>query len=146
MILGLVKTTAIMLVRAASIFLTLLGLLWMAIVTWTFLMMGGLEVLHLDYLGKAVLYYAWMFVGPLLLLVGPLLYARARYRTAAAFLIGVGCLILSAEVGWILLSVIHDLADPLIMKPPYILYGGGVVLTALADICSVLLVRGCRKV
>ena len=77
-----------MLVRVTSIFLTLVGLLWTAIVAWFFLMMGGLEVLHFGYLGKAALYYAWMFVGPVLLLVGPLLYARARFRTAASVLLG----------------------------------------------------------
>jgi hypothetical protein len=131
-------------VRVTSIFLTLVGLLWVAVVIWFFLMMGGLEVLHFAYLGKAVLWYGWMFVGPLSLLVGPLLYAKARYRMAASVLLGVGCLILSAEVGWILLSVIHDLADPLIAKPPYNLYATGLILTSLADICTVLLVRKWR--
>ena len=132
-------------VRITSIFLTLVGLLWAVVVTWFFLMTGGLEVLHFAYLGKAVLWYGWMFVGPLFLLVGPLLYARARYRMAASVLLGVGCLILSAEVGWILQSVIHDLADPLIAKPPYNLYAGGLILTALADICTVLLIRKWRN-
>jgi hypothetical protein len=145
MIMRLVKTTGIMLVRVPSIYLTLVGLLWAAVVTWFFLMTGGLEVLHFAYLGKAVLWYGWMFVGPLFLLVGPFLYARARYQMAASVLLGIGCLILSTEVGWILLSVIHDLADPLIMKPPYGLYASGLILTALADICTVLLIRRWRN-
>jgi hypothetical protein len=145
MIIRLVKTTGIILMRVPSILLTLVGLLWAAVVTWFFLMTGGLEVFHFPYLGKAVLWYGWMFVGPLFLLVGPLLYARARDRMAASVLLGVGCLILSAEVGWILLSVIHDLADPLIAKPPYILYASGLILTALADICTVQLIRKWRN-
>ena len=131
--------------RGASVFLTLVGLLWMAVVAWFFLMTGGLEILHMAYLGKALLWYGWMFIGPLILLVAPLLYAKVRYRMAAWILLGVGCVILSVEVGWILLSVIHDLADPLIAKPPYILYSSGFILTALADICTVLLIRGWRN-
>ena len=73
-----------------------------------------------------------MFIGPLLLLAGPLLYSGATYRTTGSVLVVVGCLILFAEVMWILLATIHDLADLLMMKPPYALYAGALTLTILA--------------
>jgi hypothetical protein len=104
-------------------------------------MIGGFDILHLRYLAKAIFLYAWMFLGPLCLLVGPIVFIRARFRTAASALLAVGCLILSIGVGWILLSLIHDLSDPLIARPPYNLYAAGLTLTVLADICAVLLIR-----
>ena len=131
--------------RVSRIFVAFVGLLWATIVTWFFLMTGGLEVLHAVYLGKALFWYGWMFGGPLFLLIGPLLHGRDQYRMAASVLLAVGCLILSAEVGWILLSVLRDLADPLIAKPPYLLYASGLFLTTLADICTVLLISKWRN-
>jgi hypothetical protein len=117
--------------------LVLVGLVWGAVVSWLFLMMGGLETLHWAYLGKGLLWFGWMFVGPLFLVVGPLLNKAPRYRTLASVLLLVGCIILSAEVAYQLVSMIHDLADPLIARPPYGLYACATVLTVLADICAV---------
>jgi hypothetical protein len=128
-----------------SAFLVLVGLLWGAFVSWLSLMMGGLEMLHWAYLGKALLWLGWMFVGPLFLVVGPILYAVPRFRSLASALLLVGCLVLSGEVGYQLVSMFHDLADPLIMRPPYGLYEGTLALTALADICAVQLFRKRRN-
>ena len=138
---GVVRRIRITLVRIARTFLSLMGLLWTPIVIWVFLMAGGLSLLHFAYLGKAILWCGWWFVGPLFLIAGPLLYSKRKYRMFAAILLGVGCTILSAEVGWILQSVIQDLADPLIARPPYGLYASGLVLTVLTDICAVQLIR-----
>ena len=120
----------------------LVGLLWGAFVSWLFLMMGGLELMiHWAWVGKALLWYGWMFVGPLFLVVGPILYEAPKRRTLASVLVLVGCLVLSGEVGYQLVSMFRDLADPLIMRPPYGLYAGAFALTILADICAVQLFR-----
>jgi hypothetical protein len=132
-------------VRVTGVLLILIGLLWGAFVSWFFLMFGGLEIFHWAYLGKGLLWFGWMFVGPLLLVVGPILYKVPRYQTRASVLLLVGCIILSAEVGYQLVSMLHDLRDPLIMRPPYGLYAGAFALTVLADICTVQLFRKRRN-
>jgi hypothetical protein len=133
-------------IRVTGAVLMLVGLLWGAFVSWLSLMMGGLEMLHWAYIGKALLWLGWMFIGPLFLVVGPILYTIPRRRTLASILLLVGCVVLSSEVGYQLVSMFHDLADPLIMRPPYGLYAGASILTALADICALHLFRnGARK-
>ncbi len=133
-------------IRVTGALLMLVGLLWGAFVSWLCLMMGGLEMLHWAYIGKALLWLGWMFVGPLFLVVGPILYSVPRSRSLASVLLLVGCLVLSGEVGYQLVSMFHDLADPLIMRPPYGLYAGALALTVVADICAVQLFRKRRNV
>ena len=128
-------------VRATGVVLILVGLQWGAVVCWFFLMLGGLEMLHWAHLGEVLLWLGWMFVGPLLLVGGPILYGVARYRTLASALLLVGSLNLSAEVGYQLVSMLHDFADPLIMKPTYGLYGCALCLAVFADISAVYLFR-----
>jgi len=56
----------------------------------------------------------------------------------------VGCLILTAMVGYQSLLTLHDLADPLIARPhlgEYLIYVVVVVLTFLADAGAVQLYR-----
>jgi hypothetical protein len=86
-----------------------------------------------------------MFVGPLFLVVGPILYTVPRSRSHASVLLLVGCIVLSGEVGYQFVSMFHDLADPLIMKPSYGLYAGALALTVLAGICAVQLFRKRRN-
>jgi hypothetical protein len=117
--------------------LILVGLLWGAIVSWFLVILGGLEMFHWAYLGKGLLWFGWMFVGPLLLIAGPILYKVPRHRILASVLLLVGCLGLSAQVVYLLVSMFRDLADPLIMKPPYGLYAAVSALTVLSDICAV---------
>ena len=123
-----------------SMFLLVVGLLWIAVVSWTFIGLGGAAELTSAYLCKTLLLYSWMFIGSFLLIAGAILSLGTRYRTGAALLL-VGCAILTIMVGYQSISVLHDLRDPLIMRPPWGLYAGGVILTLLADVGAVQLYR-----
>jgi xanthosine utilization system XapX-like protein len=65
---------------------------------------------------------------------------RIRQK-AGSILTLVGCTILTVMVGYQILSALRDIADPLIMKPPYGVYAIAVVLTLLADAGAVQLYR-----
>ena len=122
-----------------SAFLLLVGLLWTAVVSWIFVMFGGVAVPA--FIGKALLWYSWMFVGPLLLSTGAALILIGTSQKAASILSLVGCIILTLMVGYQTLWMVHDLADPLIARPPYGLYRLAVVLTLTADAGAVHLYR-----
>ncbi|MGD0731298.1 MAG: hypothetical protein ABR956_08535 [Terracidiphilus sp.] len=132
-------------IRVMGAFLTLFGLLWLACVSWLSLMMGGLEMFHWAYIGKALIWLGWMFIGPVFFVVAPILYAVPKFRLFSSLLLLVGCSILSVEVGYLIVSMVRDLADPLIMRPPYGLYTAALTLTLLADICAILLFRERRR-
>jgi hypothetical protein len=123
-----------------SIFLLCVGLLWAAIFIWTFLALGGAAELTFAYLSKTLLMYWWMFIGPLLLIVGATLSFGTHSRIGS-ILSFIGCAILTVFVGYQIRSVLQDLRDPLIMRPPWGLYTFGVILTLLADAGAVQLYR-----
>jgi hypothetical protein len=119
-----------------SIFLFVVGLCWAAIVLWFFVAIGGAAELTFAYLGKTLLWYSWMFISPLLLIAGSVLIQRTQQRMGAILSL-VGCAVLTVMVGYQCFWMIRDLADPLIMKPPYGLWTLGVVLTVLADAAAI---------
>jgi hypothetical protein len=123
-----------------SIFLLVVGLLWAAVVSWFFVAVGGAGELTMSYLGKALLWYSWLFVGPLLLIVGAVL-SLGTHQKAGSILSLVGCAILTLMVGFQSVSMLKDLADPLIMKPPYGKWAAGIILTLLADAGALQLYR-----
>jgi hypothetical protein len=53
----------------------------------------------------------------------------------------IGCFILTVMVGYQTLSMLHDAANPLIMKPPYAAYLIVIILTLFADVAAVRLRR-----
>ena len=119
--------------HSISIFLLVVGLLRIGLVSWLFVALGGAANLNPAYIGKALLWYSWLFVGPLLLIVGAVLVMMGtRHRTGPVLSL-VGCIILTLMVGYQIVSVLHDAADPLIAKPPYAEYAIVVILTLLAD-------------
>jgi hypothetical protein len=124
-----------------SIFVLVVSLLWAVVVSWFFVAVGGAANLNPAYLGKALLWFSWLFIGPLLLLAGAVLTLIGRYQKAGSILSLLACCILSFMVGYQVLSVLRDLADPLIAKPPYVLYAIAVALTVLADAGAVQLFR-----
>jgi hypothetical protein len=124
-----------------SIFVLVVGLLWAAVVSWFFVAVGGAGELTPAYLGKALLWFSWLFVGPLLLIAAAVLTLVGTHQKAGSILSLVGCLILTVMVGYQIPSVLHDAADPLIMKPPYGKYAIAVILTLLADAGAVQLYR-----
>jgi hypothetical protein len=123
-----------------AIFLIVVGLLWAGAISWLFVALGGTGELTFAYIGKALLWYSWMFIGPLLLIAGATL-SLGSYHKAGANLSLIGCVVLTIVVGYQSISMIRDLADPLIMKPPYGKWTLGVVLTLLADFAAVQFYR-----
>ena len=124
-----------------SIFLLVVGLLWAAVVSWFFVALGGAGELTPAYLGKSLLWFSWLFLGPLLLIAGAVLTLLGTHQRAGSILSSLGCVILTVMVGYQIISAVHDAADPLIAKPPYGLYAIAVVLTFLSDAGAVRLHR-----
>jgi signal transduction histidine kinase len=122
-----------------SIFLLVVGLLWAVVVSWLFVMLGGVS--DLAFIGKALLWYSWMFVGPLLLISGTVLTLIGTHHKAGSVLSLVGCFMLTLMVGYQTVEMLRDLADPLIMRPPYGLYAIAVSSTLMADAGAVHLYR-----
>lgn len=122
-----------------SIFLLVVGLLWAVVVSWLFVMLGGVS--DLAFIGKALLWYSWMFVGPLLLISGTVLTLIGTHHKAGSVLSLVGCFMLTLMVGYQTVEMLRDLADPLIMRPPYGLYAIAWALTLMADAGAVHLYR-----
>ena len=63
-----------------SVFLLVVGLLWAGVVSRLFVMFGGVS--DLAFIGKALLWYSWMFVGPLLLISGAVLTLIGTHHKA----------------------------------------------------------------
>lgn len=122
-----------------SIFLLVVGLLWAAAVSWFFVMSGGVS--NLAYLGKALLWYSWIFAGPALLISAALLMLMGTHQRGASIASLVGCFVLTLMVGYQTAWMLRDLANPLIMRPPYGLYASAVTLTLMADAGAVHLYR-----
>jgi len=123
-----------------AIFLIVVGLLWAGAMSWLFVALGGAGELTFAYIGKALLWYSWMFIGPLLLIIGATLSLGSHHKAGACLSL-IGCAVLTIMVGYQSISMIRDLADPLIIKPPYGKWMLGVVLTLLADLGAVQLYR-----
>jgi hypothetical protein len=121
-----------------SIFLLVVGLLWTAIVLW-FLVVTGSMVADV---GGTLLSYSWLFIGPLLLIVGAVLSLGAHHRAGSISLL-VGCAVLTVTVGYQSISWLKGFTDPLIAKSYGldVLFGIAVVLTLLSDAGAVKLYR-----
>ena len=122
-----------------SIFLLVVGLLWAAVVSWLFVMLGGVS--DLAFIGKALLWYSWMFVGPLLLMSGAVSTLRGTHQKVGSIVSLVACCILTLVVGYQTVEMLRDLADPLIARPPYGFYAIAMSSTLLADVGAVHLYR-----
>jgi hypothetical protein len=133
--------------RSISIFLLVVGLLWGLIVTGLFALLGGFfgnNPPHNSVLiGKALLSVWWMFLGPLLLIVGAVCTLRGVYPRPGAIAALAGCLRLTGTMVYQIAQVLHDAADPLIAKSYglYVLYAIAAVLALLADAGAVKLYR-----
>jgi hypothetical protein len=125
-----------------SIFLLVVGLLWAAGVSWFFVMAGGIGQLTFAYISKMLLFFSWLFIGPLLLIVGAILLLGARQRTGSILSL-IACAILTLMVGYQTIASVHDLGDPLIARfySYYALNAIAVVLTLLSDAGAVQLYR-----
>jgi hypothetical protein len=122
-----------------SVFLLVVGLLWAGVVSWLFVMFGGVS--NPAFIGKALLWYSWMFVGPLLLISGAVMALIGTQHKAGSIVSLVSCFILTLMVVYETVEMLRDLADPLIMRPPYGLYAIAWALTLIADAGAVHLYR-----
>src|ERR1035441_3948171 len=95
-----------------SIFVLVVALLWAAVVSWTFLALGGASLLNLTYIGKALVWFGWLFVGPLLLMTGAILTLMGTHERRGSILSLIGCFILTVMVGYQTFWVLAALADP----------------------------------
>jgi hypothetical protein len=127
---------------AISIFLLVVGLLWVAVVSWFFVMAGGIGQLNFAYISKMLLFFSWLFIGPLLLIAGAILSLGTHQRTGSILSL-IACAILTLMVGYQTIASVHDLGDPLIAKfySYYALNAIALVLTLLSDVGSVKLYR-----
>src|SRR6266571_794790 len=126
-------------------FLLVVGLLWGLIVLGFVALLAGffgnVPPWNPVVIGKLLLWFSWLFVGPLLLIAGTVLMLLGTRQKAGSILSLVGCIVLTVMVGYQILSGLHDIADPLIIRPPYGMYAIAVVLTLLADAGAVQLYR-----
>jgi hypothetical protein len=131
-----------------SIFLLAVGLLWGLIVLGFAALLAGFfgnaPPWIFVVIGKLLLWFSWLLVGPILLIAGTILMLMGTSQRVGSILSLVGCLILTAMVGYQSLLTLHDLADPLIARPhlgEYLIYVVVVVLTFLADAGAAQLYR-----
>jgi hypothetical protein len=133
--------------RAISIFLLVVGLLWGIIVTGLFAFWGGCfgnappsdPVL----IGKGLLSVWWMFIGPLLMVVGSILVLKDAHSRVGTLFTLLGCGVLTVTVGYQIVQMLHNASDPLVGKLYSLdaIYAVAVLLTIVADAGAVQLYR-----
>jgi hypothetical protein len=125
-----------------SIFLLVVGSLWAAVVFWFFVMAGGIGQSNFAYISKMLLFFSWLFIGPLLLIVGAVLLLGTHQKMGSILSL-IGCAILTVMVGYQAIASVHNLSDPLIAKfySYYALNAIAVVLTLLSDAGALKLYR-----
>jgi hypothetical protein len=107
----------------------LVGIVWALWVGLMYLVMSGMaEPISVSY---ASLYYTAMLVGPVILVVGPVLVLNQSQPKLGAVLAIIGCVILTISVAHETISGFH--VQPLQAKPPYLLFTFMVVVTLFAD-------------
>jgi hypothetical protein len=136
-------------VRLASYFLVSVGLLWGFIILGFIALMFGFfgNTPPWHYLGKVLFSSSYLWIGPLLLIGGTVCSLRSKHLRASSISILAGCFILSAMVLYQIVALLHDAADPLIMRPTlgqYAIYLVAMLLTLLADAAAVQLSRNTR--
>lgn len=118
--------------RLISIFLFVVGLIWgLLVALYLVVVLGGIS--NPGHLIKMLLYLSWLYVGPLCLVSGTILWLRGSREKVGGILALVGCLILTVMVGYQGLQTLHDTANPALIKPPFWEYALAVILVFLAD-------------
>ena len=130
--------------RLASGFLVSVGLLWGFVVLGFIALLGGFlgNAPPWHYLGKMLLWFSWLWIGPVLLTGGAISRLTGRQSRTSSISIGVGCFSLTIMVVYQIVGMLHDAADPLIMKPTsglYAIYSIATLLALLADAAALQL-------
>jgi hypothetical protein len=125
--------------KSLCICLLFVGVIWALFVGWMYLALSGIaDPISVT---RVVLYFGLLLLGPLILIVGPILVLTGRQPKVGAILAMVGCVILTITVAYQVPSVLHDLHDPLVKKSPWWLYAVPIILTLLADAGAVQVYR-----
>jgi hypothetical protein len=105
--------------RLAYSFLLAIGLVWGTALLGFLALLSGFfgSSPPWHYLGKFLLFSSWLWVGPLLLVAGAYWGLRGGQQKASILSIWAGCFSLTAMVLYQIVALLHDAADPLIMKP-----------------------------
>lgn len=133
--------------KSISIFLLVVGLLWGLIATGLIALFGGFFGNNPPHdpvlIAKGLLPIWWMFVGPLLMVVGSILVLRDAHSRVGTLSALVGCLALTIIMGYQIVQMLHDASDPLIAKSYglYAIFVVAAILTLLADAGAVQLYR-----
>ncbi|MCU1335806.1 MAG: hypothetical protein JWO19_1387 [Bryobacterales bacterium] len=123
--------------RGLSISLLVAGIIWTLVVAWIYLTLSGIaEPISVM---RVVLYYGGLLLGPLALILGPILVLNGTYAKPGAILAILGCAVLTVFVFYQTAQAMH--VEPLQVKPPYALYAVVVILVILADAAAVKLYR-----
>lgn len=133
--------------RSVSIFLLVVGLLWSLIVTGLLALMGGFFGNNPPHnpvlIGKGLLSVWWIYIGPLLMVVGSVLVLRDAQSRVGPLSTLAGCLVLTITIGYQIVEILRTAFDPLAAKSysldPIIVVA--VIVTLLADAGAVRLYR-----
>ena len=96
-------------------------------------------------LTRVLVYFGGMLIGPFILIAGTIFVLTGKRARSGAVLVILGCAILTVTVAYQVPSILRDLADPLIVRPPIGLCTGIVVLTLLVDAGAVQIYRLVRS-
>jgi hypothetical protein len=116
--------------KALSICLLVVGVIWALWVALIYLVMSGIS--QPISVGYTSLYYTAMLIGPILLIAGSILALGGSHQRLGSMFAIVGCAILTVLVGRETILSFH--VEPLQAKPPYVLFAVMILLTVLADI------------
>ncbi len=123
--------------RGLSICLLVAGAIWALVVAWLYLTLSGIaEPISMGYV---VVYYGGLLLGPLALILGPILVLNGTYAKLGAILAILACAVMTLFVFYQTAQAMH--VEPLQVKPPYALYAAVVILVILADAAAVKLYR-----
>jgi hypothetical protein len=130
--------------RLASGFLVSVGLLWGFVALGFVALVGGFlgNAPPWHYLGKMLWWFSGLWIGPVLLTGGAISRLTGRQSRASSISIWAGCFSLTVMVVYQIVGMLHDAADPLIMKPTsglYAIYSVATLLALLANAAALQL-------
>ena len=117
-------------IRFLSIIMLLIGVVWALVVGWAFVTLSGISVPVST--GTVVLEYGLALVGPVCLVLGPILVMTGNRPHLGAILCFLSCLVLTGIECYQFSYSLHP--SPLEMRPPYLLYAILIVLVLAADV------------
>lgn len=115
--------------KASAIYLITVGVVWALAIAYMFFALSRIaEPISVVY---TTFYYTALMIGPLIMIIGPILVLAASHRKLGLILSAIGCVILTVTIGYQALSGLR--AESLQVKPPYGLWAGLIIMTGLAD-------------